>query len=81
LDTGSKDDDRSPNEHAPLPASKIGGRACYETSNQVAYGIDSINNSRGGCPFLAVEMEVVSVLRITVDGAHQRSVISIDTGV
>jgi hypothetical protein len=81
LDTGSKDDDRSPNEHAPLPASEIGGRTCDEASNQVADGINSIDNSCGGCPFLTVEMKVVSVLRIAVNGAHQRPVISVDTGV
>lgn len=81
LDAGTDDDDETSQEHSPFAALDVGGRTGNERANQVADGVDGVDDTGRRRSFVDVEAEIASVLRVAVDGAHQRPVVTVDAGV
>jgi hypothetical protein len=97
LNTCSDNDDYSSDEHSyttayeeldagciPDPCRLTSEISCWtsgERSDNVANGVDGVDNtsSRGTCN--GIKMEVVAVLGIAVDGTHEGSIVTIDTGI
>ena len=81
LNTGAKDDDKTAQEHAPFASLVIGGGSGCERACQITDGVDGIDDTGRRGSFVYVEAKVASVLGITVDSTHQRSIVTVDAGV
>ena len=73
------DDDGGADEHAPFSALEIRGRACDKGADEVADGVDCVDDAGCGCAFVDVEAEVGAVLVVAVNCAHEGAVVAVYT--
>lgn len=74
-------DDAAADEHAPFPAAEICCWASDEGSDEVADGVDGVDDTRSWSADVEVEAKVLAVLAIVVDRAHERAVVAVYAGV
>lgn len=77
LDAGADHDDAAADEHAPFPAAEVCGWARDEGANEIADGVDGVDDAGFGRAGVEVEVEVFAVLFVVVDGAHEGAVVAV----
>lgn len=61
--------------------SKVRGRTSSERADKIAYCVYGVYDPSARSTLFRIEPEVLAILRVGVDGAHNRSIISVDAGV